>query len=314
MEKDKEVKHLMLSKGMSVGELVDGFGYTAFNSRRIADAVDIYEEMIDIKAKKFFGLAGAMVPAGMRNIISDMIDWGWIDVLVTTGANLTHDLIEAFGCHHYLRSSSESEKDAELRREGINRIYDVFVSDEAFITLETNLWEIFEDIGEKGKDISISGLIREAGSRIEDENSIIRRAYEKDVPIFCPALADSIFGLHAWMYGQTHSMSVNAFADMREFSDLCFESDKSGVAIVGGGVPKNFIFQSMLLNPDAGFDYAIQITMDRVETGGLSGASLEEAVSWGKIKERGRRVVVYSDATIVLPLICASLLDRMNKG
>jgi deoxyhypusine synthase (EC 2.5.1.46) len=314
MEKDKEVKHLMLSKGMSVGELVDGFGYTAFNSRRIADAVDIYEEMIDIKARKFFGLAGAMVPAGMRNIISDMIDWGWIDVLVTTGANLTHDLIEAFGCHHYLRSSSESEKDAELRREGINRIYDVFVSDEAFITLETNLWEIFEDIGEKGKDISISGLIREAGSRIEDENSIIRRAYEKDVPIFCPALADSIFGLHAWMYGQTHSMSVNAFADMREFSDLCFESDKSGVAIVGGGVPKNFIFQSMLLNPDAGFDYAIQITMDRVETGGLSGASLEEAVSWGKIKERGRRVVVYSDATIVLPLICASLLDRMNKG
>jgi Deoxyhypusine synthase len=163
MEKDKEVKHLMLSKGMSVGELVDGFGYTAFNSRRIADAVDIYEEMIETGAKKFFGLAGAMVPAGMRNIISDMIDWGWIDVLVTTGANLTHDLIEAFGCHHYLRSSSESEKDAELRREGINRIYDVFVSDEAFITLETNLWEIFEDIGEKGKDISISGLIREAG-------------------------------------------------------------------------------------------------------------------------------------------------------
>ena len=314
MEKDKEVKHLMLSKGMSVGELVDGFGYTAFNSRRIADAVDIYEEMIETGARKFFGLAGAMVPAGMRNIISDMIDWGWIDVLVTTGANLTHDLIEAFGCHHYLRSSSESEKDAELRREGINRIYDVFVSDEAFITLETNLWEIFEDIGEKGKDISISGLIREAGSRIEDENSIIRRAYEKDVPIFCPALADSIFGLHAWMYGQTHHLSVNAFADMREFSDLCFESDKSGVAIVGGGVPKNFIFQSMLLNPDAGFDYAIQITMDRVETGGLSGASLEEAVSWGKIKERGRRVVVYSDATIVLPLICASLLDRMNKG
>jgi len=175
--------------------------------------------------------------------------------------------------------------------------------------MEKNLWEIFDDIGKK-ETISISNLIKEVGARLKDKKSIIGKAYEKDIPIFCPALADSIFGLQAWMYNQTHKLKVDAFSDMNDLSDICFKSDKNGVLIVGGGVPKNFIFQTMLLKPDSGFDYAIQITMDRPETGGLSGATLEEAVSWGKIKEGSKAVVVYSDATIVLPLIYGALIDR----
>jgi deoxyhypusine synthase len=325
----KKIDQMKLKKNMSIGEFVSCFENTAFNSRRLASAVDIYEEMINQNAEKFFGLAGAMIPAGMRQIIIDMIEREWIDVLVTTGANLTHDLIEAFGYHHYIdipdslglsnfefdptKGGNEMENkplsDSDLRDKGISRIYDVFITNDAFINLEKNLWEIFDDIGERGS-ISISNLIKEVGARVNDKNSIIGKAYEKNVPIFCPALADSIFGLQAWMYGQTHNLKVGAFNDLNDLTDICFESDKNGVLIVGGGVPKNFIFQTMLLKPDSGFDYAIQITMDRPETGGLSGATLEEAVSWGKIKDTGKAVVVYSDATIVLPLIYGALVDR----
>jgi len=323
----KKVDQIELKKNMSIGKFVSYFKNTAFNSRGLANAVDIYAEMIEENAKKFFGLAGAMVPAGMRQIIIDMIDRGWIDVLVTTGANLTHDLIEAFGYHHYVDISEsftlrnlefdrhENEEkykhitDSDLREKGISRIYDVFITNDAFINMEKNLWEIFDDIGKK-ETISISNLIKEVGARLKDKKSIIGKAYEKDIPIFCPALADSIFGLQAWMYNQTHKLKVDAFSDMNDLSDICFKSDKNGVLIVGGGVPKNFIFQTMLLKPDSGFDYAIQITMDRPETGGLSGATLEEAVSWGKIKEGSKAVVVYSDATIVLPLIYGALIDR----
>lgn len=325
----KKIDHIILKKNMNIGEFVSCFENTAFNSRKLAIAANIYEEMIEENAKKFFGLAGAMIPAGMRQIIIDMIDKGWIDVLVTTGANLTHDLIEAFGYHHYMDISEsfslsdfefESDEDynnrenkplsdSDLRDKGISRIYDVFIKNDAFINLEKNLWDIFDDIGEK-ENISISNLIKEVGARLKDKNSIISKAYEKNVPIFCPALADSIFGLQAWMYGQTHRFRVNALNDLNDITNICYESDKNGVFIVGGGVPKNFIFQTMLLKPDGGFDYAIQVTMDRPETGGLSGATLEEAVSWGKIKDSGKAVVIYSDATIVLPLIYGALVDR----
>ncbi|BDC36431.1 MAG: deoxyhypusine synthase [Candidatus Methanoliparum thermophilum] len=311
----KEIDQIRLKKNMNLGEFLSYFKNTAFNSRRLASAVDIYAEMIEKDAKKFFGLAGAMVPAGMRQIIVDMMDRGWIDVLVTTGANLTHDLIEAFGYHHYMNNSNNKEykhlSDSDLLEEGISRIYDVFITNDAFINFEEDLWKILDDIGEK-ENISISNLIKEIGARLKDKNSIIGKAYEKDVPIFCPALADSIFGLQVWMYGQTHKFKVGAFDDLNDLTNICFESDKNGVLIVGGGVPKNFILQMMLLKPDSGFDYAIQITMDRPETGGLSGATLEEAVSWGKIKYSGKSAVVYSDATIALPLIYGALIDRFQ--
>ena len=246
---------------------------------------------------KFFGLAGAMVPAGMRNIVSDMIRGGEIDILVSTGANLVHDMIESLGLHHY--KGTDATDDIQLKHEAVNRIYDVFLPEHHFTDLEVKMQSIFKEIPDK---LSITELLSHIGERIDDNNSILKSAYDMGVPVYCPAVQDSIIGLQAWLYKQTRPLNVDVFADMRGLIDRCYEAKRAGVVIIGGGVPKNFILQSMLVLPRS-FDYAIQLTMDRPETGGLSGATLDEARSWGKIGENARSVTVYSDATITLPLI-----------
>ena len=241
-----------------------------------------------------------MVPAGMRHIVSDMIRDREIDVLVSTGANLVHDIIESMGLHHY--KGTDAIDDIKLKHEAVNRIYDVFLPEHHFTDFEEKLQSIFKEIPEK---LSITELLSHIGARLDDNNSILKSAYDMNVPVYCPAIQDSIIGLQAWLYKQTKPLNIDVFEDMRGLIDRCFDAKRAGVMIIGGGVPKNFILQSMLVTPRS-FDYAIALTMDRPETGGLSGATLDEARSWGKIGENARSVTVYSDATITLPIIVAA--------
>ncbi|HQE87981.1 MAG TPA: deoxyhypusine synthase family protein, partial [Methanothrix sp.] len=132
------------------------------------------------------------------------------------------------------------------------------------------------------------------------------------VPVFCPALPDSMIGLQGWLFSQTRRLIVDAFADIKEIVDICYESKAAGILIIGGGTPKNFALQSMLVTPRS-FDLAIQLSTDTPENGGLSGATLSEAVSWGKVSEKAEAVTVYGDATITLPLIAAAALERMEE-
>lgn len=295
------IRHAAIGRDMTVRQLVDSLSGCAFGAGRVAEAVDIYRDMVnDTECMKFFGLAGAMVPAGMRQIVSDLVKNGDIDILVTTGANLVHDIIESIGLHHY--KGVDAADDIELKHCAINRIYDVFLPEGHFSKFEEKLQSIF---GELPEHLSITELLSHIGSKTDDDNSILKSAYYAGVPVYCPAIQDSIIGLQAWLYRQAKPLNVDVFADMRGLIDLCFEAKRSGVFIVGGGVPKNFILQSMLVTPKS-FDYAIQLTMDRPETGGLSGATLDEARSWGKVGENARSVTVYSDATITLPLIVAA--------
>jgi deoxyhypusine synthase len=306
MEKlDRPIRHAKITRNMTVSELVGSLESTAFGGGRIFEAVDIYRDMVsDRKCTKFFGLAGAMVPAGMRQIVSDMIRDEEINILVSTGANLVHDIIESIGLHHY--KGTDTADDVELKHRSINRIYDVFLPEEHFTGLEEKLQPIFSELPDK---LSISELISHIGGKLDDDNSILKSAFDMGIPVYCPAIQDSIIGLQAWLYRQTNPLNVDVFADMKGLIDRCYEAKRSGVFIVGGGVPKNFILQSMLVTPRS-FDYAIQLTMDRPETGGLSGATLDEARSWGKIGENARSVTVYSDATITLPIIVAAAKGR----
>jgi len=301
------VHQLEIKPGMSIDSLVEGLGRCGFGARRLAEAVDIYEKMLSGNFTKFLTLSGAMVPAGMRNIVSDLIRNGYVDVLVITGANLVHDIIESFGCH--CLGSSESD-DAGLRAIGISRIYDVFLRDEDFTAFEELMQRILPDTS---AILSGRELMSTIGSQIDDERSILRSAYEMKVPVFCPALPDSMIGLQAWMFSQTKKLTVDAFADIKEIVDICYESENSGIVIVGGGVPKNFALQSMLVTPKS-FDLAIQLTTDTPENGGLSGATLSEAISWGKISEKASYVTVYGDATITLPVIVAATMERLKRG
>jgi deoxyhypusine synthase len=301
-----KVRQMEIEAGMSVEALVDGMEHCGFGARRLAESVKIYEEMLSDEYTKFFALSGAMVPAGMRSIVSDLIRKGHINVLVTTGANLVHDIIESFGFH--CLGTPESD-DAALRAEGVSRIYDVFLRDEDFIQFEELMQSILPDIAQT---ISGTELMKHLGSQISDNRSILRSAYDLGVPVFCPALSDSMIGLQAWLHSQSKRLKVDAFADVKQIVDICYESPRSGVVIIGGGVPKNFALQSMLVTPKS-FDLAIQLTTDTPENGGLSGATLSEAISWGKISAGAKYVTVYGDATITFPVMVAATLSRMEK-
>ena len=307
---ENRIRHADIHGTMTVDQLVKQMEGCAFGAGRIGAACDILEEMQAEDVTKFFGLSGAMVPAGMRKIVADMIRDGYIDVLVTTGANMVHDVIEGIGCCH--EKGSATADDMELKKQHINRIYDVYLNEDYFGDLEDKMQHVYGSMDPK-KTYSISELMSEIGRNIDDRDSILRAAYDCKVPIYCPAIQDSVLGLQAWLFKQANKLNVDAFADMREFMDTCYGAKRTGAVLLGGGVPKNYILQSMLVTPRGGFDYVIQITMDRAETGGLSGATLDEARSWGKVGDNAKAVQVICDSTIALPLMLAAVNERKGR-
>jgi deoxyhypusine synthase len=322
---------------MKVSELVEGMTDMGFGAGDIGKASLIMKKMFDDEeCKVFLGVAGAMVPAGMKEIIWDLLDE--TDVFVTTGANLTHDLIEALGESHYLED--ESVSDEELNDKGIDRIYNVFMKNEVYEKLEDFfeknfddlkdcktikdfLWKIGEilnktstPISQPYSDLSTTiptnhqNLSREvARPPLQNRNttSILQKCYEKKIPIFCPGIADSGIGMMIWGRtaegkGKTH---IDVFADINDIVDAAWTAKKAGVIYIGGGLPKNFIQQYLQFSKGA--SYGIQITTDRSEPGGSSGAPLKEGISWGKMKKDGEFVDVFCDATIALPIIFGAI-------
>jgi deoxyhypusine synthase len=300
------VKHVRIKPGIGFGKLIRELSSSAFGAKRLAKACEILERMIiDRRCKRFLGVAGAMVPAGMRSIIGDILKLGYFDVLVTTGANLTHDLVEAWGGKHYL--GDERVDDIKLKQMGIDRIYDIYMPDEVYESLEDNLKKILESLP-AGK-IGIKELLWEIGKKVRDKNSILRICFKERIPIFCPALEDSGIGEQIAIH-LPPQVKVLAFRDIKEIIDICFQAPKVGCLLVGGGVPKNYILQAFQFSKGA--SYAVQITTDRPEFGGLSGAELREALSWGKLAKKASFVDLICDATIALPLILAYLRERLG--
>ncbi len=295
----QDVNQFKITRKTDIRSLMQDLRGTGFNAKRLALACEIYEKMInDENCVKFFGLAGAMVPVGMQGIIHNFIEEGFVDILVTTGANLTHDIAETLGYHHLQGDIKPTElDDASLHREKINRIFDVFLPDDVYMGIEDFVSEL--DIPDL--NMPVSKFLAFLGEQLpEDPNSILTICAEREIPIFCPAFTDS--GLALQLGFHFRDLNLNHFKDMMEMVDLAWDADRAGVCIVGGGVPKNFIFQSLQFCPTSA-EYALQITMDRPEPGGLSGATLDEAISWGKVNESAQKSMVISDATIALPFI-----------
>ena len=339
--REAPIGHAQVRGGMTVGELATEYGRAGIGAATVDEAVEIYAEMLardDVT--NLFGLAGAMVPTGMRAVVADLIRDGHIDALVTTGANLTHDTIEAIGGkHHHGRvgphdahpasdgadggNDSEGETarehDETLRDEGVDRIYNVYLPQEHFALFESHLREnVFPGVERR---VSIQEFTAELGRAnaeqneerdIDEDSGIAAAASEHDVPIYCPAIQDSVLGIQAWIYSQTSEFGLDALGDMTHLSDLAFNADRAGAMVVGGGVPKNYVLQTMLTIPDA-YDYAVQLTMDPDHTGGLSGATLDEARSWGKLEKSARNATVVGDATITLPLVVAAARERAGE-
>ncbi|HKZ45740.1 MAG TPA: deoxyhypusine synthase family protein [archaeon] len=301
-----------IPRKQSVNELVEQLKSTAFNARKLSQATDILETMIkDKNCIKFLGLSGALVPAGMRSCVVEMIENKWIDIIVSTGSNITHDIAQSFG-EEYLQINPAKIDDMKLRKKGLDRIYDVVSPSETMSTMEKNIQNILKKI--KDGEYPTFELMDEIGKRMKDKNSIVRAASKNGVKIITPALVDSILGIQVWMYSQDHKLRVNEMKDLDYLINLNFDlkeqKKNTGALILGGGVPKNFILQSVLI-ADKPHKYVVQITTDRPEYGGLSGATLDEAKSWGKVNEKSLLCTVSCDTTIALPIILSALKERL---
>jgi len=298
---------MRLKRGITVAEMMkemDACG--VLGAGKIGKAARLVTEMFkDPNYTVFLTLAGALVPGGLRGIIAQLIGEGYINVVVTTGANMVHDMVEALGYRHKI--GIFRAEDEQLKQKDLGRIGDIYIEHKAFKDLESWLYTLLEDIPEqKRRRISPSDLLLEIGKRITDENSILATAAKKNVPVICPGLPDSIAGFQLWIYGQDKELVLDPLGDVSTLVDVVYEAKKSGIIILGGGWPKHFALFANTFRE--GVDAAVQITMDRPEPGGLSGASLEEAVSWSKVKSEENTVTVICDATIAFPLIVATAL------
>jgi deoxyhypusine synthase len=306
----KKVSPMQIDGGMSIDELVYEYKKAGvLGAGSLAKAADIFEEMIKKKAVIFLGVSGPLVPAGMRGIIADLINSGYVGAVVTSGANVVHDIIESKKGVHYVGDFRVD--DTELLKKKMGRIGNIFTRERDFENFESYIQEILKDIDpELGANISIVELLWEIGKRTKDKKSFLHAAYKNKIPVFSPALADSVMGLQLYMFSQKNDFVLNAVKDFKQLTDMVFTAKRTGAIILGGGVPKHFILNANLLRK--GIDYGIQITMDREEAGSLSGAKLEEGVSWGKAKAKSRIVSCVGDVTVLFPLLVASVKERLE--
>ncbi len=312
----KPVQHLNLLETKSLLDLVQAFQHTSFQSRNLFKCFEVYRKMLDDPACVIFlGLSGAMIPGGMRKVIRDMIEMGWVDVVVSTGANIFHDLFEGFGYRHYV--GSEEVDDDALRKDRIVRVYDALMDDHEInrvIRLLSTVPEMLEE-----RVISSRRFLEALGSTLEDEGSILRTASRHGVPIFIPALSDSSIGigltfLHLQRKISSEGFIIDQIRDSFEIAQVKKMASVTGAIYVGGGVPKNYIQQlgpvsDLLFQKGSGHQYAFQVTTDDPKWGGLSGCTFEEAKSWGKIEKRSSYAAVYMDATVALPLVVGAILQ-----
>jgi len=313
----RPVQHLDLKKSHSLLDLVQAFRHTSFQSRNIFKCFQIFQRMLaDSRCLIFMGLSGAMIPGGMRKVIHDMIEMKMVDVIVSTGANIFHDLFENFGFRHYV--GNEGGDDDLLRRHRIVRVYDALMDDHEINRVIHLLSKVPEEAG--GRVLSSREYLAMLGGHLQDEGSILKAASQWGVPIFVPALSDSSIGIGlTFLYAKARNSSdrliIDQIRDSYEIAQLKKMAPSTGAVYIGGGVPKNYIQQlgpvsELLFQKESGHQYAFQITTDDPKWGGLSGCTFEEAKSWGKIEKESAYASVYIDATIALPLLVGAILQE----
>jgi deoxyhypusine synthase len=327
------VRHIDLAQ-LNVVPLVDAMASMAYSSRDTARAASIYERMLrDTECGVILCLAGSLVSAGLQKVFVDMIRNNMVDAIVSTGANIVdQDFFEALGFRHYMASDEYKygQHDGELRELMIDRIYDTFIDEEELRRCDETTEQIFNAL--EPRPYSSRELIREMGAYLErtgrtpakgNADSIIFAAYEKSVPIFCPAFSDCSagFGFVAHQHARRGKpvVSIDSAKDFYELTQLKIANPTTGLLMMGGGVPKNFaqdiVVAAEILGVEAPMHkYAIQVTVADSRDGALSGSTLKEASSWGKVDTTYEQMV-YAEATMALPLIVGyGLQKQAAKG
>ena len=307
------VRDYALSCGMSVDELVRQMeGAWGFTAGKLAEGVRILGEMVsDPNCVKFLSFTANIVATGARGALKELVKRRLVDVILTTCGTLDHDIARSW--REYYRGSFLLN-DRELHRRGINRLGNILIPNESYgIILEEKMQSLLAQLWEEGyREISTRQLCQLIGERICREDSILYWASRNQIPVYVPGITDGAVGYQIWMFSQTHDLRVNLLRDEQELNDMIFDAKRTGALIIGGGISKH---HTLWWNQfKGGLDYAIYITTAVEWDGSLSGARAREAISWGKIEEKAQHVTIEGDATILLPIMVASLIDRIERG
>ena len=312
------VEHIDI-KSFDARKIIDGMRKMSFTSRDTAKAAGIYNEMLaDKDCSIFLTLAGSTSAGGCMDLYSDLVKHNMIDAIVATGASIIDmDFFEALGFKHY--QGSQFQDDTELRKNYIDRIYDTYIDEDELQICDKKICEIADNL--EPKSYTSREFIYEMGKYLKKnsvkKDSLIETAYDNDVPIFCPAFTDSSAGfglvIHQEKNPKKH-ITIDSIREFRELTEIKIQSKGSGLFMIGGGVPKNFIQDTVICAELLGKEvdmhkYAVQITVADSRDGACSSSTLKEASSWGKV-DITKEQMVFAEATSVLPLIASDAYHR----
>tara|TARA_A100001011_G_scaffold277254_2_gene286943 strand:- start:2506 stop:3552 length:1047 start_codon:yes stop_codon:yes gene_type:complete len=314
------VEHIDITS-FDARKIIEGMSKMSFTSRDTANAAKIYNEMLsDKNCSIFLTIAGSTSAGGCMHLYSDLIKYNMIDAVVATGASIIDmDFFEALGFKHY--QGSQFQDDTELRNNYIDRIYDTYIDEEELQACDQAICDIANSLSPRA--YTSREFIRELGKYLKKnakkKGSLIEIAYENNVPIFCPAFTDSSAGFGLVMHQEQNPkkhITIDSIREMRELTEIKIQSKQSGLIMVGGGVPKNFIQDTVVCAELLGkkvdmHKYAIQITVADTRDGACSSSTLKEASSWGKV-DIAREQMVFAEATSVLPLIVSDAYHRQS--
>ena len=317
---EKPVEHIDITSCDS-RKIIESMGKMSFTSRDTAKASGIFNEMLsDKNCTTFLTLAGSTSAAGCMKIYSDMIKYKMVDVVVATGASIIDmDFFEALGFKHY--QGSQFQDDTQLRENYIDRIYDTYIDEEELQACDKIICDIADSL--EPKPYTSREFIKEIGkylkTKAKKKNSLIETAYDNNVPIFCPAFTDSSAGFGLVMHQEKNPkkhITIDSIREFRELTEIKIKSKSSGLLMIGGGVPKNFVQDTVVCAELLGKEvdmhkYAIQITVADTRDGACSSSTLKEASSWGKV-DVSKEQMVFAEATSVLPLIASDAYHRMH--
>jgi len=313
----RPTRPLMIDRRKNVADLLEKMQGISFQGRNLATAYQVWRRMLRDRTMIMMGMAGAMVPAGMRRLVVYLIKHRLIDCLVSTGANFFHDLHETLGRSHF--QCSPHIDDVALQKNLIDRMYDTLADEEEFREEDAFVGRFAATL-DQSRPYTTREFLYLLGKEISQraaEDGILTAAYQARIPLYCPAVGDSSIGIGIAenRYLKKNRLTFDVIGDVLETARLAGESPSSGVVYFGGGTPKNFIQQSevtatFIRQTHSGHKYAIQVITDAPHWGGLSGCTFEEAQSWGKIAHDASMATVHCDSTIAMPILVTALSEN----
>jgi deoxyhypusine synthase len=296
--------------GMTVKELTEAYRGIGYQSIELRKAADVIVKMKKNNSKIFLTFTSNMVTSGLRGFFAQIIKLGMCDVIVTTVGGIEEDIMKASG-EQFSIGSFEADS-VELHEKGINKVGNILIKNESYMKFENQMNELLLKLYEKEKRWAVSDLLKEIGLTLNDEKSILFQAAKNNVPIFCPAVTDGAFGFHLYLFQQEHKdFIIDVVKDFGNILYCTSYDEKKGIIALGGSISKHHALLSTLLN--GGANYAVYLTTAHKTSGSMSGATTEEAKSWGKVKDESDIATVIGDVTITFPLTMISAMEELNE-